>query len=337
MKNIIFKYIMISLALMGLTQSCVKESYEGDNIGESGTTFLKTPDGGDVVRWLRPFENTRKVSLFDVFKDAHNSFELNSSNTVKIKIVPSLVDDYNDENDTEYEVLPSDFYSWDQNDQISFAGDELSVKFGAGKMYGDIAIKLDGSKWTDLTQQYALAFVITDYGNIKPSVALSDTVIVRIGLKNDWDGVYSMVGKITDVASPAFSHVSIQYAAQGYGDYEVQLQTIGETKVVLYDGILWKGFTYPVHSGTGWSGYGSFAPVFEFDPVTNKIISVTNVFGQPSSNTRSAGLDPSGENYYDPVNKVIKVKYFMYQPSSVPDAPHIRAIIDEEYKFVSER
>lgn len=337
MKKTSLKYLIFCFVLIGLMQSCVKESFEGDNIGESGTTFLKTPSGGEVVLWLTPSETVRKVSLFKLFKDAHNASELNKVNTVKLLINPSIIEEYNEEHETDFAPLPSNFFTWVQANGIAVSGNNITAELGNGISYGDIAINLDGAKWTDMAQKYALAFVINDYGNITPSASLSDTVIVQIGLKNQWDGIYKISGTIKDAVSGTIEHISGPYAAAGYGDYTVELHTIGETKVLLYDDILWGDNTYPMYSG-GWSGYGSFCPIFEFDPETNEVISVTNAYGQPApSNTRSAQLDPSGENYYDPDTKTLKVKYFMLQPSSVPAAPHIRAVIEEEYKFEASR
>ena len=337
MKRNIINYILYCFVLSFLIQGCVKESFEGDNVGDKGTTFLKTPSGGEIVQWLTPSNEIRKISLFKLFKDANSAIELNKLNTVKILLDPSIITKYNTDNKTDFEILPSGFFTWVQDNGVSVSNNELSVVLGNGLAYGDISVLLDGSKWNDIAQKYALAFVIKDYGNIKPSSSLSDTVIVQLGLKNQWDGIYKITGTITDLVSPAFSHVSGPYADQGYGDYIVELHTLSETKVVLFDDILWGNSTYPIYSGTAWSGYGNFAPVFEFDKATNKIIGVTNYHGQPASNTRSAELDPSGENYYDEDKKILKVKYFMIQPSSVPTAPHLRVIIDEEYSFSESR
>jgi len=336
MKRTIIKYIYIafSFVLIGLAQGCVKESFEGDNMGDAGTTFLKTPDGDVVVHWLTPFDNVQKVNLFTLFKAAHNKAELNGVNVVKIKMDNSIVDEYNEENETDFEVLPSDFYTIAQGDGITGTASELSIEFGNGRMYGVPALNIDGSKWTDLAQKYAVAFVITDYGNIEPSAALTDTIIVQLGLKNQWDGIYVWTGTLTDNASGTIEHIATPYADAGYGDYEIQLVTIGETKVAMFDDILWGDYMYPMYSG-GWSGYGSFAPVFEFDPETNEVISVTNYYGQPAGNTRYAELDPSGENYYNPDTKVLKVKYFMFQPNTVPSGP--RSIMDEEFRFLKGR
>ncbi len=335
MKKSIFNYIFFILGIVLLFQGCVKESFEGDDLGDTGTTFLKTPDGEVVVHWLSPFTDKKKVNLFNLFKDAHNSAELNASNTVTLLVNPAIIDEYNEANETSFEVLPASFFTWAPTDVVTYSGNNVSVAFGNGQLYGDIAINLDGSKWTNLAQKYALAFEVKETGGISPSSAMADTIVVELGLKNTWDGVYKWTGTLTDNTNATITHISGPYGEQ-YGDYELELQTVGETKVAMFDPILWSDFMYPMYSG-GWSGYGSFAPVFEFDKATNKIISVTNYYGQPAGNTRSAQLDPSGENYYDPETKTIKVKYFMLQPSVVTAAPHIRASIDEEFVFVKGR
>jgi len=68
MKKSIFNYIFFILGLVLLFQGCVKESFEGDDLGDKGTTFLKTPDGEVVVHWLSPFTDKKKVNLFNLFK-----------------------------------------------------------------------------------------------------------------------------------------------------------------------------------------------------------------------------------------------------------------------------
>ena len=59
------------------------------------------------------------------------------------------------------------------------------------------------------------------------------------------------------------------------------------------------------------SYYAKFSVIVKFDPVTNKAVSVRNGYGQPSENGRSAVLDPSGINTWDPSTKNIKIKYWM--------------------------
>jgi len=57
--------------------------------------------------------------------------------------------------------------------------------------------------------------------------------------------------------------------------------------------------------------YSNFALLFTFDPASNKITALTNFYGQPSANGRSAVLDPSGANSWDPATKKFSVKFWM--------------------------
>ena len=79
--------------------------------------------------------------------------------------------------------------------------------------------------------------------------------------------------------------------------------------------------------------YGSFGLIINFDASDN-VSSLSNYYGQPSGNGRSANVDPSGINKYDPATKTIKIKYWMDQPSVV--TPH-RTYFNETWKFVGPR
>ncbi len=71
------------------------------------------------------------------------------------------------------------------------------------------------------------------------------------------------------------------------------------------------------------SSYGQYGVVFVFDAQYN-VVGVVNKFGQPSPNGRSAELDPSGINKFDPATRVLRVKYWLNQPGSTH-----RTVFDE--------
>jgi hypothetical protein len=75
-----------------------------------------------------------------------------------------------------------------------------------------------------------------------------------------------------------------------------------------------------------------------FDPSGNgKVIDIKNPWGNPPANTRMPKLDPSGVNKWDAATKTIKIKYWMLQPSLVPDAPNIRVYFDETWTYIKSR
>ena len=152
--------------------------------------------------------------------------------------------------------------------------------------------------------------------------------MVKVLVKNAWDGAYEVTGSMNDVGNPGLT---------GLFPMEYHLITSGAATVDGYDPVYWVDYFVPIQSGADVSGYGSFSPVFEFDPETNKVIKVTNIYGQPAGNTRSAELDPSGENYYDPETQTVKVKFFMKQPSVIATPPNIRVSFDWTMKRTGDR
>jgi hypothetical protein len=154
----------------------------------------------------------------------------------------------------------------------------------------------------------------------------TNSLVVKFDLRNRWDGRYRVTGTFTDIAAPTLT----------FTEQEVSLITTSPTSVVMIPKDL--GIAgYLILSGTSLSYYGSFGPVFILDPATNKIVSVINSYGQPASNTRSAEIDPSGTNNWDPATKAITVKFFMKQPNTVTTPPYIRVYFNNTMIYLGER
>lgn len=120
--------------------------------------------------------------------------------------------------------------------------------------------------------------------------------------RNQWDGRYRLEGTMTDHVNPDFRWKD--------NTYEYTLQTSGNDSDSLVSNTL--GFPGIVIANlTNATYYSKFGLIFTFDAATNKVTSVTNYYGQPSSSGRSAILDPSGANSIDPATKNIRLKFFM--------------------------
>jgi hypothetical protein len=124
--------------------------------------------------------------------------------------------------------------------------------------------------------------------------------------RNQWDGRYRMEGTMTDHSNAAYGWMN--------NTYQYTLQTSGATT----DSLVSNDLNFPGiiigNTGGGITNatyYSKFGLVMTFDAATNKVTSVTNYYGQPSSSGRSAVLDPTGVNSIDPATKNIKVKFFM--------------------------
>jgi hypothetical protein len=322
MKLTSIKLFSIAATATLLFAACDKN--EG-TLNGAGQTIVKLPQGADEKTALaldfKP--GLQDVLLLDVRRDAPNSGELNKSIVVKIKNDPTLVADYNSAHGTSYIPLPAAAYQVDASNP--FTGSEWTVTFNAGEHAKPIMIKLDPTK-LDLSQQYALGFTITDASGAKISNGLQ-SALIEIGVKNRYDGIYRVTGTMVDLAAPTIT---------GYFPQDVDLLTLGAAAVVMIP----RDLGIPGHlilSGTSLSYYGSYGPVFTFDLATDKVISVTNYYGQPAGNTRSAEIDPSGINKWDAATKDMDVKYFMKQPNTITTPPYIRVTFDEHFDYLGPR
>jgi hypothetical protein len=149
-------------------------------------------------------------------------------------------------------------------------------------------------------------------------------IVVGIGLKNRWDGIYMMSGTFVDYSNAAFTY---------YGDQQYELISTGPTSVKVFNDDL-GGYGYLFLNNGGLTYYGSFGLNVNFDANTNAITSVTNYYGQPSGNGRSATLDPSGVNNWNPATKTIRIKFWMDQPSVI--TPH-RSAFNETWTYLGPR
>jgi hypothetical protein len=320
----IFKNIYVALIVPLLFTSCLKDK---EIIGpDADGSVSNVIEFGDITSITSGIKSTYPlyIQTFDIVP----SYDINvpvklvgvfnkEEVSVTVEVDNSILSTYNDENETDYVEAPNSFYTIGSSEVVIPNGERES-KFNLKMLPENF----------DFDNNYAIGLRIKSIN--KGSGVISGNfgaIILAVSPKNPLDGQYTWTGTLEDVTAPAFTSATTRRT------YTVQLRTIGPDKVAFYDPYVWADYMYPFYTGTGWSGYGSFAPVFTFDLTTNKITAVTNYYGQPAANTRSAELDPAGENTYDPATKTIKVSYFMLQPSSVAASPHIRSIMHDEYIY----
>lgn len=177
-----------------------------------------------------------------------------------------------------------------------------------GQSTGYIAVKLNPNNL--IGSSYVLGIRITAVSDKKYTISNLTDGVVKFGAANTWDGEYVVSGTFVDYAHPEFT-----------GNYPMHVNLVTQSAVAnaMFD--LYIGdFAHSFLNNGGGSYYGKFAPIFTFDPSTNAVVSVTNYYGQPASNGRSAELDPSGINKFDPATGTIRVSYWMNQPSVI--TPH---------------
>jgi len=237
------------------------------------------------------------------------------------------------------------YLSWFWLTKTGGMGGNYTVNFSSGDFAKEISIRIPNAQLLDPSRLYGLGFTITGV-TADSKVSFEKSLVVEIGAKNPWDGVYLMSGTFTDVAFPAFTYI---------GDQQYSLITVSATKCVVRNDDLNGGIPGYIFSNAGaGTYYGSFGWVISFDPATNKVSELYNYYGDPalpataggnpaagsgaplyaSSNGRRAVLDPSGVNAVQS-NKDILIKHWMLQPSVVPTGA--RSFFNDRWKYLGPR
>jgi hypothetical protein len=328
MKNKFLQYMFLGCSLMLLFSACRKDPFSGKETGESGKTYVWITEAQVKNQFFDVFTDVKPVTMFTVRRDAASKADLQKSVTVTIKAMgQSFIDASNTANGTNYTLLPASLYTLIAQPGVAMGGSgDLTLNFAGGDFAKNIIFNIDGSK-VDLSKQYAVAYVITNFGGFSKQHSTTgvsqDTILSTVAIKNKYDGNYDVTGSYTDASLPA---------ATGAYPYNVNFETISGSANDVFN-VTFDDYVFGFNVGDGTqSGYGSFSPEFHFDPATDKLVSVVNAYGQGSGgHKRSAKLDPSGVNAYDPGTKTLKVKYIMV--SDGVDRCHF----DETYTYKGPR
>lgn len=310
MQNKIIKLSMVA-GLLGLLAGCHKDIDVLDT-AKAGST----PAAGFGVSNIDPIILTVDASTteLDTALLVFNNSKYGSATSVTVSLDTSLVSDYNNANSTAFDYMPSDVFTFPS-----------SISIPANSLQGSGTVKVNITKLLTYGTSFATGFTITTVSG-GPGKVLTDhshvTLVVQV--KNKYDGEYTVTGTMVDYANSALT---------GPYPWDVYLVTKAANQSKLFDNVYTGDFYHMILNGSSSSYYGSFGVQFTFDANDN-VTSVVNIYGQPASNGRSAALDPSGINKYDPSTKTLDVKYWMDQPSVI--TPH-RVSFTEHYEYVGPR
>lgn len=321
--------LLITVASVGfLLTSCLKgkDPYGfTDDPGSIVSEIYSHNLGDPLVVSLNAVPNVETVDLLTVRYYAARSLKPKSDMSVTLVLNPQLVTDYNTANGTSLVVLPSSAYTLSDPSLV------LTMPKGSE---GEKSVTITLTKSSmNLANTYALGFTMQSASEGVVS-ELAKNFLFIVGVKNKYDGVYQISGTMVDVTNASF-------VGTYYPNYplEWELRTAGPTQIAVYDAYdFGSGTQAHVFSSVGDptsanTYYGSFGLNVTFDASDN-VASVVNSYGQPSGNGRSANLDPSGINKYDPATKTVKIKYWMDQPAVV--TPH-RTYFDETWTYIRAR
>lgn len=321
MKRYINLYGVLSLAiLLGFT-SCLND----DNIDDQEYGLINL--------------NAKKIIEIPSSASHEKSLTLLPNGTIDVTLGEVRLAAENPSSEDIVITLSTDPTGIFTEDEAIFPLDQIEVPATVTIPKGERSVPLVVKVNTDYLQGNPQYFPVTIKSVDKSGYTISGnfaTLKVNAKVKHKYQGRYVLTGTLSDVASPTLIHPAAPYEDAYKEPYTVQLQTKNGQTLMFFDEILWGDYVYPLATTAGgWSGFGSFCPMFTFDDDDN-IIAVTNYHGQPASNTRSAEIDPSGINKYDPATKSFSVSYWMNQSSTVPTPPYHRTHIVETYTFLED-
>jgi hypothetical protein len=321
MKIIVGVFLLATMAV-----SCLPEQ---QSMGDAGQTLIKlTPTEGFSVVALDPTSDPQTAALFELRRDVPSNAALNTTLTVELIFDTdnAILDAYNEEHETEFVTLPTSLHTTTP----ALTNGKMVVTFAPGENIKSIMINIPNAFNFDFSKQYALAYKIgTVTGDGSISEAASTEIVCQVLAKNKFDGVYEVtaITPMLDVLNSLFTT---------YEPFDYHLETTGQYTCICIDKTVWYDAMHPMLNNGATSGYGSFGLELEFNDA-GKIVAVYNPWGNPPGNSRMPVIDPSGVNAWDPETGDIKFKYWMIQPSLVPDPPHIRVYFDEMWTYKGPR
>jgi len=281
------------LGLVAAFTSCVKDDFYSVNPGgePNRKTVVQLTNAEDLIQFARDVKpNKDTFVLIDVRRYPNSQAELDQPLTVKLSKNASLINDYNTANGSNLVEIPSDAYT--------LLTDLSTVTFQPGEAIKEVKISVDQSK-LDLSQQYALGISITDPGSNAVAVPDLKDAIYEIGVKNPYDGKYSVIsGTVTRYTAPG-SPANDALSGSVGGNPDLELSTVGAYTVEISN-LQW------ANSGGGVGGINNLR--LTVDPATNLV----TMFAL--GNATLANWEGK-ENRYDPATKTFYLN-FRWNPTA---------------------
>jgi len=211
---------------------------------------------------------------------------ITSNATVKLVDMPGVVYDYNDANGTSLQALSPANYALVPGNEVTLTPDQRKLM---------LRVKLRPSQIAQ--GSWAIGLAISSINGAEIS-GIKPTIVVRVAVKNKYDGVYRLKGHFTYSPTPSYT---------GSFDEEVEMITTGPSSVAMY----WPfadGFYQPFSDGGSPAGFTNVGPEVVLGS-SDQVTAVNNYTGGaalpfnvfPGSNSR---YDESGST------PVIYVKYY---------------------------
>lgn len=251
-------------------------------MGDAGQTIVKIPSDDDnaALAFVELTPTPQTVSLLEVRRDVVSSGALSQIMNVVLTQDPALVTAY----DPDLLTVPTGV-TFDASNPAN--GNNVTLTFAAGEFVKYVKINVANGTLFDPNESYGMGFSITSVDQSGKISASKKDVVVVIGAKNKYDGLYSYEGTIYRNSAtgpdPALSGAFI--------GANRSLATISANSVTLVP---------------TWANGGGIAGIdntyITVDPATNKVTMAS--LGNPIlANT------PGEVNEYDPATKTFKLAF----------------------------
>ena len=220
--------------------------------------------------------------MFNKLTLALYSSTTTATEDVRVHVVeePSLIDDYNTANGTDIVYLDPSLYTIQTLDPV----------IPAGSQNMEFKVFVNNTNPLSLDSVYGLAFKIVSADAGYTVAENMSTAILKIVVKNKYDGVYKVTGTALRVLG-----TGIDNALSGtITPYEVAYSTSGPNSIQHNGSFHWANWT----ASGGSSLPGGYEPNIEFDPTTNNVVAVTSANGAISNSTGT-----TYNQHYDPITK----------------------------------
>ena len=287
MKNKFLQYTLLCCSLMVLFSACRKDPFNGKETKDSGKTFVYITEAQQTNQFFDVFTDIKPVTMFSVRRDAANPSDLQKAVTVKLAMQnQAFITAHAGAN---YTAIPGSLFTLGAQPGVAMdASGNLTLSFAGGDFAKNIIFNVDGSK-VDLSKQYAVAYVITDFGGFSKEHAADgtaqDTIISTVAIKNQYDGVYDYTGVVNRQGDAVLGGTVV---AGTTVEFATTSATTNTTRILWADGATEVGGVNPI--------------ILSIDPATNKV----TVTSGPNATLMNI---PGSENSYDPATKTFTLNF----------------------------
>lgn len=287
---------MASVAAIAVVFSACSKVETTAPMGDAGQIIVKMVGGGTpaspgVVKSPIDFKPT-PITLIaaDLRRDVPSAAALNQTMNVVVKDDTAAVRAAN----SNYKLLPAAWYTIGSTTPKSGGlGGNFNIAMNPGEFAKPIMITIPDATVLDPSTLYALGFTITSIDGTG-KISGTKTVVIEIGAKNPYDGIYSYVsGLVTRYTAPGSPAGDALSGPLNSANPDVTMSTVGAYTVEI-TGQTWSGGT------SGIAGIDNLRATV--DPATNLVTMQSLGNG---TLTNWAGH----VNKYDPTTKTFYLAY----------------------------